>query len=394
MQQNGTSVTIRILKGVDPNDLRTLDYLQALIDAKHLTVEILDFSPEEGDEFRECLAYAVMRIAAQHSDGHLRKFAKEVRDSAPSTTYKPEPTKTEVYPLPAFPINESSTSGNAEVITAILDELRLDPDSRKFHGRLTFVAGDQLSIARLRSVTAIRAGNEGDGQAITWVVRVPGLFHYGLNATNQVLVTHLGAPNHDLSNPASLSSHNTLLQRKVITATSPPNYRTSKNLVDVSLYARVLHCLLRVSKKATLEDYGRDATFDSFKADAFAVIDQFANANIVESLRTKRQLDPNGDEGDSIFENACIFMRDALVLREFSDAVRVGDAGRIFKVMKLWAYGFRGGGKPKYAQEAMEFIHNASCVWTEEQKYVRPFVIGLFDVESNWLTFKIQEDNI
>ncbi|KLO06208.1 hypothetical protein SCHPADRAFT_838360 [Schizopora paradoxa] len=369
VQQNGTSVTCRILPGINPQDLKTSELLEGLVNAEHLTVEMLDFDTTEAKEFRECLAYAVMRIAVRHSNEHLRKFAKDVRESEPSTAYRADTEKTVVHPLPAFPINEATTTGNAEVISAILDELRLDPSDAKFNNRVTLVAGDQLSIARLRSITSIRAGNEGDDQTLVFLGRMPGLFHYGLNNTTQVLVTHLGPPNHDISNPASLSAHNNLLHRKAIVASSPPNYRTAKNLVDVSLYARVLHCLLRVSKKATLEDYSHTATFDSFKADAFAVIDQFANANVVEELRNEREI--NAEKGgDMIFENACLFMRDALVLREFTDAVRVGDAGRVFKVIKLWAYGFRGGGKPKYAQEAMEFVHNATCVWTEKQRCI------------------------
>ncbi|KLO06254.1 hypothetical protein SCHPADRAFT_838283 [Schizopora paradoxa] len=389
IQQNGTSATLRILKGVDPADLKTEELLSNLVNAEHMTLDKLDLNLEESSELRESLAYAVMRIAVHHGGDHLRKFMKVLRESEPSSTYKAPPEKTSVHPLPAFQINEATTTGNAEVISAILEELRLDPEDPDFIKRISIVAGDQLSIARLRSVAAIRAGNEGDGQALSSLVRVPGLFHYGMNNTTQVLVTHLGPPNHDISNPASLSAHNTLLHRKVVVGSSPPNYRTAKNLIDVSLYARVLHCLLRVSTKATLEEYARNATFDSFKTDAFSVVDQFANAQVVENLRNKRLLDPDNG-GDMIFENASLFMRDALLLREFSDAVRVGDAGRVFKIIKLWAFGFRGGGKPKYAQEAMEFVHNATCVWTEKQRCV--FLRFLFINTDGTLTGNIPLD--
>ena len=43
-----------------------------------------------------------------------------------------------------------------------------------------------------------------------------------------------------------------------------------------------------------------------------------------------------------VFENAVLFLRDALISREFSDAVKVGDSGRVVLVLKTWALSFRG----------------------------------------------------
>ncbi|KAH7906596.1 hypothetical protein BJ138DRAFT_1162278 [Hygrophoropsis aurantiaca] len=80
-------------------------------------------------------------------------------------------------------IEEASTAGNAEVIEAILKELKLDTSQASFTDVVKLIAGDQLSIARLRSVAATRAGNEGGSSSLQWAVFVPGLFHYKIAAT-------------------------------------------------------------------------------------------------------------------------------------------------------------------------------------------------------------------
>jgi hypothetical protein len=108
-------------------------------------------------------------------------------------------------------INKASTIGNAEVTNAVIEELRVDTSKSEFCKSLKLVAGDQLSIARLRAVLAARAEYEGGASSLWWAIFIPGLFHCKIAATNGFIQTHFGHPNRDLTDPASLSSHNTLL---------------------------------------------------------------------------------------------------------------------------------------------------------------------------------------
>ncbi|KLO09019.1 hypothetical protein SCHPADRAFT_834522 [Schizopora paradoxa] len=368
IQQNGTSVSMRKIKRESPESLRTLNHLKAFCEARPLTIDDIDLGLEESVAFRQRLVHVVARIASQHGGPHMEKFRSKIAETQPFSQLRVKTEKSTIYPLPTFHIDESSNTGNAEVIEAVFAELGLDIDSREFVEKMKFVSGDQLSMARLRSVAAVRAGNEGDGKSFAWMVKVLGLFHGKMNSTNLTLTTHLGLQNHDLTNPASLTAHNTLLHRKAITASSPPNFRTSRNLINVSLYARVLHCLLQTSGHSSLEDYAKEVTWDQFMAHSAAVVDQFANTSVVDKLRAERAGD--GEGGDMIFENAVLFMRDALILREFTDAIKCGDAGRVLTVLKLWAHAFRGGGRNKYAQEALEFIHNFERVWSSSDREI------------------------
>jgi hypothetical protein len=55
--------------------------------------------------------------------------------------------------------------------------------------------------------------------------------------------------------PNSLWYHNTRLNRLPLTLSSLLPFRTCRDLFFVSLYARVLHCLLLVSKTTYMEEY-------------------------------------------------------------------------------------------------------------------------------------------
>jgi hypothetical protein len=70
-----------------------------------------------------------------------------------------------------------------------------------------------------------------------------------------------------------------------------------------------------------------------------------------------------------VFENAVLFLRDALISREFSDAVKAGDSGRVVLVLKTWALSFRGNGRTKYAYEMLHLIHNLTSVWSPATRY-------------------------
>jgi hypothetical protein len=75
---------------------------------------------------------------------------------------------------------------------------------------------------------------------------------------------------------------------------------------------------------------------------------------------------PHIKKGDMVFENAILFLRDALLSREFADAIKIGDSGCIVIILRLWAFSYRGSGCSKYAHEMLHVLHNILCVWTAE----------------------------
>ncbi|KAH9011428.1 hypothetical protein EDB83DRAFT_2234081 [Lactarius deliciosus] len=375
--ENGTCATIVSLFQASVEDLRAIELERRFRSAPELKVDDIMLTKDEYTFHRKCLIHAVLRIAVQYGGPRLQVFRKDLQAMEPHSDFRIDVHKSEIHPLPAMNINEASTMGNAEVIDAVMEELNVDTSKPEFCENLKLVAGDQLSIARLRAVLAARAGNECGASSLRWALFIPGLFHCKIAATNGFLQTHFGHPNRDLKDPASLSSHNTLLQRKPIILSSLPPFRTCRDLIFVSLYARVLHCLLKVSGAQSLESFSNRLTWTMLHGHAEAVVDTFTDGRTVDNLRCSRRQEDEaqskahgGQErgglgGDMIFENAVLFLRDGLILREFSDAIKSGDSGRVLLVLKLWAFSFRGSGRSKYAYEVLHLLHNVTHVWPE-----------------------------
>jgi hypothetical protein len=194
---------------------------------------------------------------------------------------------------------------------------------------------------------------------------MPGLFHGKICDVHSMLITHWGKPNAGIRNPGCLAFHNTRLHCAPIVLTCPPFEYV---VMFTSLYARILHCLLLVSGTESLEEY--TASFDAWdmlQGHAQAIFEQYANTHVVSGLRSEchraERTSTNTTlptEGDMIFENAVLFLRDALISREFTDPAKCGDC--IVLVLKIWALSFRGSGCTKYAHEMLHLIHNIEHV--------------------------------
>jgi len=294
-----------------------------------------------------------------------------LQKNQPKTPQKIKLHKTDLHPLPAWNIDESTITGNAEVDEAIVKELQLDkiPD---FWKKVRFQGGDQLSLARLHSIENIRAGQVGAYHGFFFFGMLPGLFHGKIADIHGILNVHFGKPNSGARNPGSLSFHNTRLDRIPIVMSSLPSFRTCRDITFVSLYARVLHCLLRTSGCQTLEEYlERFKTWESLVLHARQIQETYSNPETVEELRWKRKRskekskDGKVTEGDMVYENAVLFLRDALISREYTDAIKAGDSGRVLLVLKMWALSFRGNGRTKYAYEMLHIVHNLTNVFPQ-----------------------------
>lgn len=365
-QENGTCATTFRLVGADLNDMRTKDLKSSFDKAPPLSLENILLSSSQEQELFNLLKFTVLRIVILHGGPGFQKFEQELRTRQPSTADTLETQQTEIFPLPAMNIDESTLIGNAEVIEAILKELGL-ADRVDVEEFIRLVAGDQLSIARLRTLLGIRAGHEGILKSLFQLVLVPGLFHAKLANCQGFFNVHLGHASQ--SDPGSAAWHNTVLGRNPIVGSSLPPFRTCRDLMFTSLYARVLHCILQVSGKATLEEYADSVQlFDNIEQHASQVLQEYASGDVVQEMRDARAAGAAGD-GDMIFENAALFLRDALLSRAFTDAIKVGDSGHVVLLLKVFAFTYRGCGRTKYAYEMLHLIHNLEHIWPVPVRY-------------------------
>ncbi|KAG6854110.1 hypothetical protein C0991_010274 [Blastosporella zonata] len=181
------------------------------------------------------------------------QWAEDLANNQPKSAETIDIHKTSLHPLPSMEIDENSTTGNVKVIETINTKLGLDSESEAFTEYVKIIAGNQLTIARQRSILNVRAGHESGADAWKHIVLMPGLFHAKIADCHGTLQTHFGCSSK--CSPGSLAFHNTTLHCIPIVLSSLPPFSVTRNLVFTSLYAHIRHCLLLVSGYQTLNDY-------------------------------------------------------------------------------------------------------------------------------------------
>ncbi|KAJ3561784.1 hypothetical protein NP233_g9984 [Leucocoprinus birnbaumii] len=320
-------------------DLNAEVLQQAIPDARPLSISDILLTENEENEFDEYLLFTLLDIIIKHGGPGFNHFEADLVMHQPESKDKIEVHQTPLHPLLSWNIDESTITGNAEVDAAI-------------------------------------AGQQDKYEVLDAFVLINGLFHAKIADIHGLLETHFGKPELGVADPGSLCFHNSHLDRLPITLTSLPTFRTLCHLVFVSLYARVLHCLLHVSGEETLENYSSHVTlWDVLVPHAQRILDEYASAATVLDLRyeckqTEEASEKMGSEpdavGDMVFENGVLFLHDALVSQELTNAVKAGDSGHVVLCLKLWAQSFWGNGHTKYAHEMLHLIHNLTNVWPQK----------------------------
>ncbi|KAI0075557.1 hypothetical protein K474DRAFT_1599581 [Panus rudis PR-1116 ss-1] len=356
--ENGTCATVFPLHNARKEDMRTADLLTSLDNAPPLSINDIVISQDERKLLNEYLLHSILRIIVLYGGPGFERFREVVLSNIPESSEKIPVHKTEVYPLPAMSIDESSTAGNADVLDTIYRELGHHLDSPFFTEFVRIVFGDQLSVARQRGVTGARIGHDNPQRTHINTVQAPGLFHYLMACASGTLETHFGDPHSGARDPASLSAHNILLDNKPIVTSSLPPYRVCRDLIFVSLYARILHCLELVADCDSLDAYSRSVTFEQLEDHARQILERFANPE-----QSRQSNETGGSAGDMIFENGVLFNRDALMLFIFKNVIREGDSGMIIIMLKFYALAYRTMNRPKYSLESLTQLHNILHVW-------------------------------
>ncbi|KAF8968229.1 hypothetical protein BDZ97DRAFT_1916079 [Flammula alnicola] len=367
-QENGTCATVIPLYSAALEDIKTEDLDEGIINAPPLRVENLQHTNTECDLMEEAL--------------------EELQKNQPKSSETIPIHKTALHPLPTMEIDENTINGNIAIIKEINSELGLNPESDEYVKYIKFIAGDQLTIARQRAITAIRLGYEVGLNTWKHFVLITGLFHAKIADTHGTLQIHFGVSS--TRSPGSLAFHNTCLDRLPIVLTSLPIFRLCRDLIMISLYARVLHCLLLVSGEVSLEAYAKKVnSWTTIKDHAREILTRFANADRVHELREPRlaaewrkEANEKAEKAEKARGKAATSIRgeansaiDLLPTELQGDMA--GDSGLVVLVLKMWAFSYRGNGRTKYAHEMLHLLHNLINVWTKEIRHV---------VMQNWLS--------
>ncbi|KAJ6601568.1 hypothetical protein B0H10DRAFT_2082155 [Mycena sp. CBHHK59/15] len=348
-QENGTCATIIPLHDAKPEHLLTSTLDTSVLSAPPLRIEDLLLNEAELDFHTKNM-----------------KWQKDLDAMQPVSPNIITVHKTPIHPLPSMEIDENSITGNIEYLKYI-----------------KIIAGDQLTIARQRSILTC-------SHAWRNIVLMPGLFHAKIADSHGMLETHFGKANAGTRSPGSLGFHNTVLDRLPITLTSLPPFRTCRDLIMVSLYARVLHCLLLVAGKDSLDDYTSSVnSWAVIVGHAQALYSRFADPDVVQELREQRIPDERKRDADAAAAKKGaskgtkaddplphVKKGDMVLKTRFYSSATRGDSGRVVNILRLWVFSYRGSGRSKYAHEMLHLLHNLISVWTKELRHV---------ILQNWL---------
>ncbi|KAJ7080222.1 hypothetical protein C8R44DRAFT_895442 [Mycena epipterygia] len=206
-QENGTCATLIPLHDTQPADL-----LMSSLDTS-----ILKRSPAP---HRTPPAHRCGGRIPRTEHG-FKKWQKDLDAMQPKSSETIDVHKTPIHPLPSMEIDENSITGNIEVMSAINQSLGLNADDPEYIKYIKIVAGDQLTIARQRSILTVRLGHESGAHSWRNIVLMPGLFHAKIADCHGLLETHFGKPNAGTRSPGSLGFHNTVLDHQIVARAHP-----------------------------------------------------------------------------------------------------------------------------------------------------------------------------
>ncbi|KAF9579537.1 hypothetical protein BGW38_004161 [Lunasporangiospora selenospora] len=311
-----------------------------------------------------------------------RNFDEFANLSVPLPTKNRLPVKkTVISSLPTMRIDESTVHGNREVLESIVSAA-LDLPEVWFEGRRILVAGDQMSVARLRRLIELRWDDISTFQRFDWVIPVLQLFHLQMLLASTILRTHYG----DSSSPGSMSFYAHLLGRKRVNF-DKADFHSLDELLRHVFDAMAIKAWEVVLDTSDLHEYAREFSeggrvFDvDVKADE--LIDKFLNAAASDDL--------NGTAS----RNSALFMRDAIIFIELSSAIKDGDVGRVEKVLRWITIMFQAGSTRNYANELLHLFCGFEYKWTHETKEAirSSWLVNIKGQEGRWIPADLQQEH-
>jgi hypothetical protein len=135
-----------------------------------------------------------------HTVNAIKEYAfVKARWSPPPCLIDPlEVKKSELYPLPALPYNQSDLDGVYGALKKMMQYVGWDSEDID---RSILVAGDLFTVERTWTLKHLLHEDESRFERLEWAVPVFQLFHLQMIVCNTILKTHWGT----LSTPGSLA---------------------------------------------------------------------------------------------------------------------------------------------------------------------------------------------
>ncbi|KAG0200566.1 hypothetical protein BGX28_006417, partial [Mortierella sp. GBA30] len=271
--------------------------------------------------------------------------------------------KTEAYELQIMDIDQSTREGNIRVLERAKTELAL-PDEWFTNATRVIIAGDLLTVSRIRTVKALRVSDVTEFHRLKWAVpyapqdtlwlpidtRVVGIFisalgrrrlnrdmpcyHTADELLNNVfaaMVRRLWQVELGFEDLGGLTSH---VRRTLIAEAAAALEEVDEKVLKGRVAVRVRETIVRTI----------NIIHEKYFTDSATMSKTFGSANV----------------------NAALFIRDMVIYKDFCRAIKAGDIGRIQLALKYATIMFQAGGTKNYAIELLRLHWGIHHVWTEK----------------------------
>ncbi|KAG0012346.1 hypothetical protein BGZ81_001645, partial [Podila clonocystis] len=300
-----------------------------------LNVEDLHPTKEENKHLQDVLRYHLAEV--------LVRRVKDFKNNPMPVPVKGQlpPAKTEMYPLPCMHIDQATIEGNRDILDEIMAKAtRLNPEW--FEKKRVILAGDQLTLARIRSIARLRWDERKAYHRLEWAIPVVQLFHLQMLFTKTILRTHYGKEGKKTT-PGSLGHILQVLERKRIGLDKP-------NFHDLDQFLRQVFdamALLLWENEFESGDLYKTLTASGFdrqgeiKEKTKHILDKFLFSRSHSHISNQQS------------KNAALFIRDMLFYLELGSAIKAGDIGRIGENIRWVTLLFQAGSTQNYANELL-----------------------------------------
>ncbi|KAF8310443.1 uncharacterized protein EI90DRAFT_2956624 [Cantharellus anzutake] len=190
--ESGTAATLIIQQGVDAAAFDGIEY-----ERRKREVKKRDISHEkmwkdvDHDHLQRACIVQILRILVCHVPGIKRRFSGNIQALCEKTLAKRQlpVSKTEYYPCETSGYDEATVKGNRDTLRDLLfRQLGVTPD--EVEGRLVPVSGDQMTIARLRTLREQTSSANTWHMGNRWILPLIEIWHMGLAMIKGIFKIH------------------------------------------------------------------------------------------------------------------------------------------------------------------------------------------------------------
>lgn len=271
--------------------------------------------------------------------------------------------KTDIYPVYAMDVNNSTVSGNIQAIQSLMSQVGYgspdDETSIDISDYIVVVHGDLATGERINSIMHRRSLEYRPWERFQYVKFCPGYFHVKMACAEALWRIAIKPELGRRDETCFMKDIAILRPKETGTIISKCEFRQMHQLIKHVGIARRLDCWrIAVSRRypqfRTLEEFAKSKPkLEDLEAIARELVDEYVASyelsSQLERIRPKQ-------ERDQQFENAATIQQYLLLYEELSHSMNVGDIGRLERTVLSWIPIFKATGKHKYATAMEKFL--------------------------------------